>query len=251
MADPTSDPNLLEGIMTDADTRMAFRYLTAPPISEDDLKTLADAKMSPTALRRDPKVAHRLTDVVLHILDPKRFPWIVEDRDPQDGELRTATVASAALAAAQRVQTRRRNEAKSVQEKEVKQFLRDMGIAEVARRPISNWRDAPDPGQFCSECKLGSSRADMVVGLFDRRVLAIECKASNSEVNSFKRINHEAVGKARSWVADFGRNQLAPAAILTGVFNPDNLATAQNDGLALFWIHRLDDLQEFINATNK
>ena len=91
----------------------------------------------------------------------------------------------------------------------------------------------------------------MVVGLYDRRVLAIECKASNSEVNSFKRINHEAVGKARSWVADFGRNQLVPAAILTGVFNPDNLATAQSDGLALFWIHRLDDLQDFINATTK
>lgn len=193
-----ADPDLLEGIMTDADTRLAFRYLTAPPISEDDLKTLADAKMSPTALRKDPEAARRLTDVVLHILDPKRFPWIVEDRDPQAGELRTATVASAALAAAQRVQTRRRNEAKSVQEKEVKQFLRELGFAEVARRPISNLRDAPDPGQCCSECKLGSSRADMVVGLHDRRVLAIECKASNSEVNSFKRINHEAVGKARS-----------------------------------------------------
>ena len=116
--------------------------------------------MSATALRQDPEAARRLTDVVLHILDPKRFPWIAEDRDPQQGELRTATVASATLAAAQRVQTRRRNEAKSVQEKEVKQFLRDMRFAEVVRRPISNLRDAPDPGQFCSECKLGTSRAD-------------------------------------------------------------------------------------------
>ena len=251
LADSAPDPNVLEGIMNDADARMAFRYLTAPPISEDDLKTLANAKMSATALRQDPEAARRLTDVVLHILDPKRFPWIVEDRDPKQGELRTATVASATLAAAQRVQTRRRNEAKSVQEKEVKQFLRDMGFAEVARRPISILRDAPDPGHFCLECKLGTSRADLVVGLHDRRVLAIECKASNSEVNSFKRINHEAVGKARSWIAAFGRSQLVPAAILTGVFNPDNLATAQSEGLALFWIHRLDDLQEFISATSR
>ena len=91
----------------------------------------------------------------------------------------------------------------------------------------------------------------MVVGLYDRRVLAIECKASNSELNSFKRINHAAIGKARSWITAFGRNQLVPAAILTGAFNPDNLATAQGEGLAQFWIHRLDDLQEFISATSK
>ena len=90
-----------------------------------------------------------------------------------------------------------------------------------------------------------------MVAPYDRHILAIECKASNSEVNSFKRINHEAVGKARSWIAAFGRSQLVPAAILTGVFNPDNLATAQSEGLALFWIHRLDDLREFISGTGK
>ena len=133
----------------------------------------------------------------------------------------------------------------------MKQFLHDMGFAEVARRPIPILRDPPDPGQFCSECKLGTSRADMVAGLCDLRVLVIECKASNSEVNSFKRVNHEAAGKARSWIAAFGRNQLVPAAILTGVFNPDNLATAQGEGLALFWIHRLDELQEFISTTSR
>ena len=90
-----------------------------------------------------------------------------------------------------------------------------------------------------------------MVGLHDRRVLAVECKASNSEVNSFKRIKYEAVGKVRSWIASFGRNQLVLAAILTGVFNPDNLATAQGEGLALFWIHRLDELQEFISTTSR
>ena len=169
----------------------------------------------------------------------------------QQGELRTATVASATLAAAQWVQTRRRNEAKPTQKKDVKQFLHDMRFAEVGRRPISILRDAPDPGHFSPECKLGVRRAGMVVGLYDHRVPAVECKASNGEVNSFKRINHEAVCKARSWIAAFGRNQLVPATILTGVFNPNNLDIAQSEGLAQFRIHGLDDLQEFINATGK
>ena len=39
-------------------------------------------------------------------------------------------------------------------------------------------------------------KAGTVVRLRDRRVMPIECKVSNSEVNSFKRVNHEAAGKA-------------------------------------------------------
>ena len=86
LAEHELDPEVLAEVMGDDDTKMAFRYLTAPPISEDDLKTLADAKLSPTALRREPESARRVRDTVLHILDPKRFPWIAEGRYPRDAE---------------------------------------------------------------------------------------------------------------------------------------------------------------------
>ena len=249
LAERELDPEVLATVMGDDDTKMAFRYLTAPPISEDDLKTLANAKLSPTALRREPDSARRVRDTVLHILDPKRFPWIAEGREAREAERTIATVASATLATAQRVQTKRRNDAKSYQEEAVKMVLRSMDFDEVERRDIPLLRDAPAPGEFCPESKLGDSRADLVVGLFDRRILALECKVSNSEVNSFKRVNHEAAGKARAWIAAFGQRQVVPGAVLSGVFKPDNLATAQNEGLALFWLHRLDDLREFIEAT--
>ncbi len=250
LAEHELDPDVLVDVMSNDDTKMAFRYLTAPPISEDDLNTLADAKLSPTALRREPDSARRVRDTVLPILDPKRFPWIAEGRNPRDTERTIATVASAALAAAQKVQTKRRNDAKSDQEEAVKQLLRSMDFAEVGRRDIPLLRDAPAPGKFCPESKLGDSRADLVVGLYDRRVLALECKASNSEVNSFKCVNHEAAGKARAWIAAFGQRQVVPGAVLSGVFNSDNLATAQGERLALFWLHRLDDLQVFIETTH-
>ena len=242
-------PEILAEVMGDDDTKMAFRYLTAPPISEDDLKTLATAKLSPMALRREPDSARRVRDTVLHILDPRRFPWIAECRDPRDAERTIATAASAALAAAQKVQTKRRNDARSDQEEAVKQLLCSMDFVEVHRRDIPLLADAPAPGRFCLESKLGDSRADLVVGLYDRRVLALECKVSNSEVNSFKRVNHEASGKARAWITAFGERQVVPGAVLSGVFKSDNLATAQGEGLALFWFHRLDDLREFIEAT--
>lgn len=79
--------------------------------------------------------------------------------------------------------------------------------------------------------------------------MPVECKSSNSAVNSFKRINHEAVGKARAWLAGFGGRQIVPVAVISGVFNPTNLETAQTEGLALIWSHRLDDLAEFIEVT--
>lgn len=98
--------------------------------------------------------------------------------------------------------------------------------------------------------KLGDTRADLVVRMLDRRCLAVECKVSNSAVNSFKRVNHEALGKARRWLNQFGTAGVVPAAVLSGVFKPENLAAAQQGGLYLFWSHRPDDLREFIGAAS-
>ena len=40
-----------------------------------------------------------------------------------------------------------------------------------------------------------------------------------------------------------------PAAVLSGVFKPGNLETAQSKGLTLFWAHRLDDMLAWISST--
>ena len=228
--------------------RTALRYLTAPPVSDDDLKTLAKTKLSATALRSTPESARRVAELVLRLIDPHRFPWISEDRPPVADEVERAVVASAALVAAQKVSTARRGASK-LQEEAVKDVLRSCGFVEDSSRPdITTLVDAPVPGRFRGECKLGGTKADVVVRLPDQRVLAIECKVSNSAVNSFKRVNHEAVGKARSWRSDFGRRQIVAAAVLSGVFKPANLAKAQDEGLVLFWAFRLEDLVGLLSS---
>lgn len=153
--------------------------------------------------------------------------------------------------AARKVETSRRSNAKKEQEEAVKTVLRNIGFAEAPPRDIPLLDAAPAPGAFCGESKLGDSRADLVIRLHDRRVMPLECKASNSAVNSFKRINHEAAGKARAWLAGFGRRQVVPGAVLSGVFGPANLATAQAEGLTIVWSHRLRDLVDFIEATRR
>lgn len=226
----------------------ALRYLAGPPISADDLKTLAEASLASSRLRNDPEMAARVLDVVLKSLDAKRFPWVAEQRSPDQAELSAASLASASLMAMQRVLTDRKNVAKTKQERQVADYLTEIGLTEVDRREISTHSDAPDPGSFCGESLFGEDKADLVAHLFDGRLMPIECKVSNSATNSVKRLK-EAYNKAARWLDAFGKRQTVPGAVLSGVFKRHNLVQAQEAGLTIFWAHNLNPLGEFIGAT--
>lgn len=233
-------------IIADDEQRTAFRYLAAPPVSEDDLKTLAETSLSATALRSDEEQARRVLETVLQVIDPHRFPWLADGRSPNESERLQAIVASAALIATRKVETARRSAAKDEQEAAVRATLLQTGLVEVRVREIPMLDAAPKTAEFCGECVFGGTRADFVVRLPDGRIAAIECKASNSAVNSYKRTNHEALNKAHTWLESFGSRQVVPAAVIDGVFNPANLETAQSGGLTIIWHHRLADLSHLV-----
>jgi hypothetical protein len=241
------DAGLIAELLDSKNKQKAFRYLTAPPISADDLVTVADATLTPSRLCVAPGEAMRVRDTVLTILDPHRFPWVNAGRRPTSKEKHTAIVASAALAAAREVETHRRNTSKEAQEQAVKDLLAGIGFNEVATREIPMLTAAPNLGEYCGETRLAGTRADIVARLRDGRVMAIECKVSNSAVNSYKRVVHDTGGKAATWYRELGSAQVIPAAVLSGVFNPTNLVDVQDDkGVALFWQHRLNDLAQFV-----
>ncbi|HSG41287.1 MAG TPA: XamI family restriction endonuclease, partial [Thermoanaerobaculia bacterium] len=60
-------------ILSDKRLASAFRYLAGPMISEDDLKTLAEAVLTPKRLKADPEMVARIVDVVRTGLDRRRF----------------------------------------------------------------------------------------------------------------------------------------------------------------------------------
>jgi len=98
-------------ILTDKKLLHAFRYLAGPPISIDDLKTVAEAaSLSPKQLRANPEMVARVVQVVLMGLDRRRFPWVKESREPSEAERQAAVLASSAMMAAQRAGTKRRSE---------------------------------------------------------------------------------------------------------------------------------------------
>ena len=245
------DAIFIAELAKDENMRVALRYLGAPPISDDDLETMIGASLAWTLIRNDPERAASIRDVISQILDPKRFPWVKEGRLPTDSERQAAILASTVVAAAQRVQTSRRTDERRLLEGAVRGVLLGMRLNEVPSRRIESLRrDAPKPGEFSAgPCVLGEDEADIVIGLFDHRVLAIECKASNSEINSRKRINKEIGQDAQNWVRRFGTDDFVPAGAIQGVFKPSYVAAAQEIPIVFFWGHRLSDLRDFIEAT--
>lgn len=249
--DLTRLSNLAVELLTNPQRLTAIRYLASPAISEDDLKVLADAALTPKRLNADPDMARRVIETVLLGLDRERFPWVAESREPTEGERATAVVSTAALIATQKVQTGRRNEAKKTQEGAVADALRAAGFTEVPTRAVTNMSHLPAHGEFCAEALFGSRKADLIVRLWDGRVMPTECKVSNSSTNSVKRLNNDAAVKARTWIQEFGTVTCVPAAVLSGVFKTRNLISAQADGLTLFWAHGLDRMTSFITNTRE
>ena len=227
----------------------ALRYLAGPPISDDDLRIIADVEsIAPSVLQNDPVALRKVFGVIERVLDPFRFPWMAAGTHPTALQREAALVASAVLLAAQRMATERRNDGKQDQESMVKAYLRSIGYTEVSPAPITTIVKGPQALQFCAECLLGERKADVVVRLQDTRLMAIECKVSNSATNSVKRLNNDAAVKADYWLKLFGTSQVVPVAVLAGVFKVLNLQQAQARGLALFWSHGLHDLGGFIES---
>lgn len=250
----TVDLALLEDqaleILKDPRLRESFRYLAGPPISLDDLKTLVNTNsLSLKTLQTDPDLVQRLVDTIRAGLDRRRFPWVTEGREPTPAEREAAIIATAALMATQQVATNRRNVGKKTQEERVRQAMIDYGLTEVRPRSALTLSMAPQSGEFCREATLGTRKADLIVGLWDRRVMPIECKVSNSSTNSIKRLNNDAAVKAEVWRRDFGATQVVPVAVLSGVYALRNLEEAQQRGLTLYWAHRLEDLTDWIEKT--
>ena len=236
-------------LLVSAERLEAIRYLTGPPISADDLQVIAGTSLSPVRLAAEPDIGDRIIASIIQLLDRDRFPWIAEGREPAPNERAAAVGTTSTLLAASRLQTMRRNESRTEQEDAVKESLRAGGLEEVAPRTINSVRDAPGPGEFCGESLFGDRKADIVVGLFDGRLMPVECKVSNSSTNSIKRLNNDAQVKAVSWISEFGHRSTVPAAVLSGVYLVRHLLQAQDAGLTIFWTHDIEALVAFVLRT--
>ena len=226
-----------------------MRSMTRPTVSEDDFKTMVDLSSSSLKKFEDQTVSDLAIGYIERNLNTDIFAWVERDADPSACEIDAAVTAVAALIADQKTKTSLRGRSSKKQEKLVRETLvKECSLRMVPARDFTLLADAPHKGEiFNREAKAGSAKADIAIGLHDGRILCLECKSSNSAVNSFKRLNHEVVDKAKKWSTDFG-TQCVCGGVLEGRYSPRNLAQAQNEGAYLFWSSDLADLVDFINS---
>jgi len=234
-----AEPELLE----------AARYLGGPPLSQDDLDTLAGASVAKRKhLPLD--TARKALVAVKSFLDPFRCPWLGTNAPPSPSALEAAINWTASLWAVERCRTMRRGTSSAVQEKAVAAAFRKCKLEPVSHlRRIRSLDELPRR-HFTREVVLGTAKADLALRLSDGRLLAVECKVSNSALNSVKRLNRETVGKAENWRTLYGQ-QVITAAVLAGVFKVSSLIAAQEAGVFLFWEHDLHTLTEFVRRCTK
>jgi len=195
------------------------------------------------------KNAGKVLELICRIADKSRFPWIRQDRPPRLYELKQAIRSTAALHAAQTMQTARRGYGREV-EKLLRKSLEKKKFKCI---PASNSGKIlapihfPQAKHFYGECELFGRKTDLLIGLTDRRIVAIEAKDSSSSLNSVKRVLNDTAAKAKHWKVEAG-NQAIPVALLSGVFGVNTLGNAQHGGLFLIWAHDFREFVEWISS---
>lgn len=239
-------PLLLEGLLP------TLRSMTRPTVSDDDFKNLAATGTSAPSRFADESLASFALEYLSRNLNLDLFPWLGTGLEPTPGQRQAACVAVAALIADQKTKTSMRGKASKTQEGEIRAMLQERcGMEAVTGADFSIIQKGPAPGEiFTRETKVAGTKADVVLGLFDGRIMCLECKSTNSAVNSFKRLNHEVLDKVAKWDEAFGR-QCVSGGVLEGCFNAQNLIDAQEEGAYLFWSSDPQPLIDFINATKR
>lgn len=251
------DPNkpdvaVVREILLDSALLDALRYVAGPPVSEDDLNVLvtrSTSRITKTRLKAEDDLVKAVLQLICNLSDPIRFPWIDDRRTPAPHELKHAIRATAALHATQTLQTERRGYGRVV-ENILKDRLRALGYEQVKgpnKNKITSPAHWPAAKTFYGECEVYTRKADILIGLADGRIVAVEAKDSASALNSIKRVLNDTAAKAAHWGTMAGKG-IVPVALLSGVFKVESLKTAQASGLYLVWTHELDSFVSWLSA---
>jgi len=246
------DPTVVRKVLLDEDLFNALRYVTGPPVSEDDLGVIVTRSVkgfNKTDLRKSETLSIDVLKHICKLADPYRFPWLVDRRSPSRRELRNAVQSTMTLHASQALQTERRGYGKDV-ERRLELRLVELGFNKMPtpnKARITAPMHYPTYPSFYGECTVHGRKVDLFIALPTGRMIALEAKDSSSALNSVKRLNNDTAAKAKHFAVEGGRN-IINVALLSGVFKVESLKMAQGTGLYLVWSHDLDGFIEWIKT---
>jgi hypothetical protein len=259
------DPEKLRALLLDEELFDALRYVTGPPVSEDDLGVLVTRQIDgigKTDIKTNDVLPIDVLRLICRLADPYRFPWIAAGRPPSTRELRMAIQTTMTMHASQSLQTERRRHGRIVEQR-LEQRLIELGFVKIVGQSKKSKKSTPASAvypsrgrvtqpthhpvypHFYGECTVYGRKVDMFIALATGRMIAVEAKDSSSGLNSTKRLLNDTAAKAKHYAAEAGKNIIS-VALLSGVFKLDDLRAAQAMGLYLVWSHDLDGFIESV-----
>lgn len=227
-----------------------LRHLMAPPISQDQFALLCAEypKRAETTGRGVPANASaRIATVFLAGRDRLLTRWLDRNRRPTSAEVRNLLRAVVPLLSVQNIATMRRGRMSIEQESAVVRLLTAKGWTRQSSGLISQ------PGEvhfqhFLHKVKFATDtrpqEVDIACGLQKSVILAMECKVTNDETNSVKRIN-DVLKKAAAWQKHWG-SFVRTAALLQGVIAFKDVARLLDADVSVFWSHDMRHFEEWL-----
>lgn len=232
---------------------LAFRQMLAPPMSQDQFK-LVCKEWSKTAENKGRSLiapaAEAVAKAIADRLDRGLVGWTGRDSKPTRREISTLLHVTSTLMATQKVATARRSRLASAQEYAVEALLTENGWTRLPSKLIDT-RAAVPPKSFMRKTRFATDttspqEVDIACGLQATYVLAMECKVTNDETNSVKRIN-DVLKKATAWKAHWG-SFVVTAALLQGAVAPKDVQRLTDAGVHVFWSHDLARFKTWLDG---
>jgi len=228
----------------------ALRHLMAPPISQDQFALLC-AEYRKQAENNGRSIhataAEAISATFLSGRDRVLTRWLNDNRQPTLTQIKNLLRGVVPLLSVQTTATVRRGRMSIEQENAVVAMLTNRGWTKQSTGLISNLTDV-QPQHFLHKTRFATKtrpqEVDIACGLPGTVFLAMECKVTNDQTNSVKRIN-DVLKKATAWQAHWG-SFVRTAALLQGVIAVKEVERLLEANVEVFWSHDLTAFEEWL-----
>lgn len=244
--------DIVGGLQVSGSHLMVLRHLMAPPISQDQFALLCSdyPKRAEVTGRSVPiDAAHSVATTFYAGRDRTITRWLDGNRTPTMTQVRNLMRAIVPLLSVQNTATVRRGRMSVEQEGAIVTLLTSRGWTKQSSRLIS------EPGEvqfqhFLHKVRFATDtrpqEVDIACGLQRSVVLAMECKVTNDETNSVKRVN-DVLKKSAAWQKHWG-NFVRTAALLQGVIAFKDVERLLDAQVEVFWSHDLKHFEDWLTA---
>ncbi len=243
--------DIASGLAVSASHIYVLRHLLAPPASQDRFALMCPGyQKSAENLGRaiTPARAVAIADSFHTWRDRGLTSWLDDDRPPTPAERKLLMRAVSPLMASQRVNTIQRNRWADFQEQQIVELLLAKGWIRLPSASVANLTVLP-ARHFMRKTRFATKQrpqeVDIACGLGETVVLAMECKVTNDETNSIKRVN-DVLKKAKAWQDHWG-SFVRTAALLKGVVRYHDVERLLTSDVRVFWSHDLDRFEAWID----